>query len=104
VAAYVSRPIVHSENQRFETFVDWGANRRQTEPIDVVHAAAALAQQQGEPVVMILSISPDAFEAALPALLQSSDVYMRFAAGFDGAIVGDENFVVVWVEPMGKAR
>jgi hypothetical protein len=29
---------------------------------------------------------------------------MRFAAGFDGAIVGDENFVVVWVEPMGKAR
>jgi hypothetical protein len=104
VAAYVSRPIFHTENQQFETFVDWGANRRQTQPIDVLHAASALAQQHGEPVVMILSISPDAFEKAWPTFLESSDVYMRLAAGFDGAIVGDENYVVVWVDRMGNAR
>jgi hypothetical protein len=104
VAAYVSRPIFHTESQRFETFVDWGADRRTTQPIDVMRAASALALQRGEPVLMILSISPDAFEAAWPTFLESSDVYMRMAAGFDGAIVGDENFVVVWVERRGKAR
>jgi len=103
VAAYVSRPIFHTESDRFETFVDWTASRRMTQPIDVLHAARALAEQRGEPVLMILSIGPAAFEAAWPTL-QSPDVYMRLAAGFDGAIVGDENFVVVWVERMGKAR
>jgi hypothetical protein len=71
---------------------------------DVSHAASALAQQHGESVVMILSISPDAFEKAWPTFLESSDVYMRLAAGFDGAIVGDENYVVVWVDRMGNAR
>jgi hypothetical protein len=103
VAAYVSRPIFHAENQQFETFVDWGAKRRLTQPIDVLHAASALAQQRGEPVVMVLSIGPDAFEAAWPTF-QSPDVYLRLAAGFDGAIVGDEDYVVVWVDRAGSAR
>jgi hypothetical protein len=99
VAAYARRPIFHPENGQFRSFVDWGANRRNAQPIDVLDAAVALARQQGEPALMILNVGPSQFAPILRDLQQESGAYMRYVAGFDDAIVEDENYVVLWVSP-----
>jgi len=101
VAAYAGRPIFYPESGAFGTFVDWGANRRNTLPIDALRSAVALAEQRGEPVLMILNVRPADFTDAWRAHFLASGVAIRYAAGFDDAIVPDENYVMVWVLPPG---
>ena len=99
ISAYARRPIFHPENGSFRTFVDWGANRRVTQPIDALKAAVALARAAGrggtdDPQRRAVRVPGDLARPADP-----SDAYLRYVAGFDGAIVEDENYVVVWVSP-----
>lgn len=99
IAAYVSRPIFYPESGKFGTFIDWGPGRRKTRAVEALHAAVTLARKDGKPVLLILNLPPSQHAEMWRQLHRESDVYMRGVASFDGAIVPEEDYVVIEVFP-----
>jgi hypothetical protein len=99
IAAWTQRPFYYPDQRRFGTFMHWGPARVEVGQDRIESDCVELVRREGRRVLLVLNSPPSDLTLGAERELRPG-IRVRYVARFDGAIVADENYHVLAIEPV----
>jgi hypothetical protein len=99
IAAWTRRPFYYPDQRRFGTFMHWGPARVEVGQGRIESDCVDLVRREGRRVLLVLNSPPGALALGAERELRPG-IRVRYVARFTGAIVADENYHVLAIEPV----
>ena len=99
ITAWTQRPFYYPDQRRSGTFMDWGRSRVEVGQDKIEADCVERVRREGRRVLLVLNWAPGDLALGAERPLRP-DVRARYVARFVGAMVPDENYHVLAIEPV----